>query len=486
MNALEDSIARIEISGVTCDSRRVGPGFVFAALPGTREDGRAYIGDAVRNGAAAVIVAADADVSAIAVPSAMPIIRDANPHRRYAKMAAAFHVLQPKHIGAVTGTNGKTSVAWFARQLLNAAGMSAASIGTLGMLATRPDGAAALVREGSLTTPDPDDLHRDLATVARAGVDYLAIEASSHGLQQCRLDGVRIAAAAFTNLTRDHLDYHGTEEAYVAAKRRLFSELIVDGGSAIINVDAPHAGAMLAAAQARGLEIVSVGTAKDADYQITAVTPQASGLDLRLALRGREFSCRLPLIGPFQASNAVIALALCVALGADEAAAVAGLQMLRAAPGRMHLAGRHRTGAGVFVDYAHTPDALETVLAALRLHASGRLHVVFGCGGDRDRGKRPEMGRIAARKADRVIVTDDNPRTEDAGAIRAAILAAAPGAREIADRRQAIRAAIFNLDAGDILVVAGKGHERGQIVGSDVLPFDDTNEVVAALAEAHS
>ncbi len=481
LTALDDATARTEIAGVTCDSRRVEPGFLFAALPGSQADGRAYIEDAIRKGASAIMVPAEQGPDRQTYPAGVAVIRDDNPRHRYARMAAAFHATQPAHVGAVTGTNGKTSVAWFARQLLNAAGMSAGSAGTLGMLATRPDGAEAFAQPGSLTTPDPADLHRDLAAMAAAGVDHLVMEASSHGLDQCRLDGVTIAAAAFTNLTRDHLDYHGSEGAYLAAKLRLVTELVTDGGNVIVNADAPHADAFAAAASKRSLGVIRVGSAMDADYRLVAVDPHATGFDLRLATPAREIACRLPLIGAFQASNAVIALALAVALGADEAAALAGMQMLRAAPGRMHLAGRHPSGAGIFVDYAHTPDALATVLKALRPHAERRLHVVFGCGGDRDRGKRPEMGKIATDLADRVIVTDDNPRSEDPAAIRAAIVAAAPGAEEIADRHAAIRAAIAELEAGDILVVAGKGHERGQTVAGVTHPFDDAEEVSKAL-----
>lgn len=480
LNAMDDALSRIEITGVTCDSRRVGPGYVFAALPGSKTDGRRFIDDAVRQGAAAIIVPMDAsDLPALDIP----VIREFDPRHRYAQLAAAFYGRQPAHIGAVTGTNGKTSVAWFARQLINTAGLSAANAGTLGMLGTSADGVQLAGISGTLTTPDPSDLHRDLAEIKSAGIDHLVIEASSHGLDQRRLDGVRIRACAFTNLSRDHLDYHKTEDAYLTAKLRLFDTLTIDGGQAVVNMDARFAEAFASAARRRGLEVITVGTSEGCQFRILDAQPVASGLDLHIDIEGTRHDLQMPLIGSFQASNAMVALALTSALGVSPARAVDGLARLQAAPGRMQFCGAHESGAGIYVDFAHTADALVTMLKAVRPHTRGRVHVVFGCGGDRDSGKRPEMGRAAVSHADVVIVTDDNPRTEDAADIRRQALAGAPGATEIGNRHEAIRAAIDGLAEGDVLVIAGKGHERGQIVGDQVLPFDDAEEVKSALQE---
>ena len=480
LNTQDDAIGRIDITGVTCDSRRVQPGFVFAAFPGSTVDGRDYISAAVASGAAAVIVPDDERPSPTL---GIPVVRDRDARHRYAVLAAALAGRQPGTVGAVTGTNGKTSVAWFARQLMNAAGVPAANAGTLGSLGSAPDGSTLVELPGALTTPDPADLHRDLHLLAEHGIDHLAIEASSHGLDQRRLDGVRVRAAAFTNLTRDHLDYHRTEDAYLTAKMRLFDTLVVDGGQAVVNADARFADAFIGAARRRGLEVNLVGRDDSCDVHLQSVVPHASGLDIVFNAFGTQASLTLPLVGGFQASNALVALGLVAALGIDVGKAVSGLGKLMAAPGRMQFCGAHPSGAGVFVDYAHTPDALETVLKSMRPHAAGRLHVVFGCGGDRDPGKRPLMGRAAASLADVVIITDDNPRTEDAVEIRRQILAGAPDAQEIGDRRAAINAAVEGLRSGDVLVVAGKGHERGQIVGTDVIPFDDAIEVARALAE---
>ncbi len=478
LNAMDDALSRIEITGVTCDSRRVEPGFVFAALPGSATDGRRFIDDAVKRGAAAVIVPMDGgDLPSLDIP----VIPEIDPRRRYALLAAGFYGRQPAQIGAVTGTNGKTSVAWFARQLLNRAGRPAASAGTLGMLGTAADGSIMSEIKGALTTPDPADLHRDLKTLAEAGVDHLVIEASSHGLDQRRLDGVRISACAFTNLSRDHLDYHRTEDAYLTAKLRLFDTLTVEGGQAVVNMDARFAEAFASAARRRGLEVITVGMGEDCRLRIVDTLPTPAGLDLKVEVDGTRHDLQVPLIGAFQASNAMVALGLVSALGIDPGKCIAGLGALKAAPGRMQFCGTHASGAGVYVDYAHTPDALETVLKAARPHAEGRVHVVFGCGGDRDPGKRPEMGRAATAYADVVIVTDDNPRSEDPAEIRKQAMAGAPGATEIGGRHDAIRIAIDGLEKGDVLVIAGKGHEQGQIIGDRVLPFDDVSEAKAAL-----
>lgn len=482
LNAIDDIWGRLEITGVTCDSRRVEPGYVFAAFPGSQVDGRNFIADAVARGAAAVIVP-DEDDTDYAVD--VPIIRDRDARRRYATLAAGFAGRQPQHIAAVTGTNGKTSVAWFARQLLNASGVAAGSAGTLGMLGTSADGDELHRIDGSLTTPDSSDLHRDLKAMAECGVEHLVLEASSHGLDQRRLDGVRVQACAFTNLSRDHLDYHGTEDAYLTAKLRLFDTLVMDGGVAVVNTDARYAEAFASAAQRRGLQLLTVGSGRQADYRLLRQQAVPAGLEISLEICGEEHSATVPLIGGFQNENAMVALGLSVALGAELDRAFAGLSTLKPAPGRMEFCG-HKGTASIYVDYAHTPDAIETALQAIRPHARGRVHAIYGCGGDRDPGKRPEMGRATAENADIVYLTDDNPRTEDPASIRKAAMVGSPHAIEIGDRMSAIREAIAGLQDGDVLVVTGKGHEQGQTVGDQVLLFDDRNAVRQVLAELPS
>ncbi len=479
LNAIDDVWGRLEITGVTCDSRRVEPGYVFAAFPGSVVDGRDFIADAVARGAVAVVIPDEDDTD---YGAGVPIIRDRDARHRYATLAAGFAGRQPQHIAAVTGTNGKTSVAWFARQLLNASGIAAGSAGTLGMLGTSATGDEMHRVEGSLTTPDPSDLHRDLKAMAESGVEHLVLEASSHGLDQRRLDGVRVQACAFTNLSRDHLDYHGTEDAYLTAKLRLFDTLVMDGGVAVVNTDARYAEAFTSAAQRRGLQVLTVGSSYQADYNLLGQQAVPAGLEITVKISGEEFSATVPLIGGFQAENALVALGLAVALGAELDRAFAGLSTLKSAPGRMELCG-HKGTAGVYVDYAHTPDAIETALQAIRPHTQGRVHAIYGCGGDRDPGKRPEMGRAAAENADIVYLTDDNPRGEDPALIRKAAMAGSPDAIEIGDRMSAIREAIANLQDGDVLVVTGKGHEQGQTVGDHVLPFDDRDAVRQILAE---
>jgi UDP-N-acetylmuramoyl-L-alanyl-D-glutamate--2,6-diaminopimelate ligase len=459
-----------EIAGVTADSRQVRPGYLFAALPGSRADGRTFISAALAAGAAAVL--APKDVAEL--PAA--VVHDPDLRRAYALAASAFYDAQPDVCVAVTGTNGKTSVATFCRQIFERLGRSAASMGTLGVQA----GDAHLTPPG-LTTPDAADVSRLLADLAGRGVTRLALEASSHGIEQRRLDGVRLAAAGFTNLTQDHLDYHGTMGAYRAAKLRLFQELLPAGGVAVLNADSEHVKAFADAALAAGHRTLTVGEA-GADLTLAAREPLADGQRLTIAAEGRTFDIHLPLVGAFQASNALVAAGLCIAVGEAVEAVLQALEHLAGAPGRLQHVGAGPRGGEAYVDYAHTPDGLETVLQALRPHARGRLIAVIGAGGDRDRTKRPLMGAAAARLADIVLVTDDNPRSEDPAAIRAAILEAAPGAREIGDRRAAIRAAVALLQDGDVLVVAGKGHEQGQAVGGQVLPFDDVAETSDALA----
>jgi UDP-N-acetylmuramoyl-L-alanyl-D-glutamate--2,6-diaminopimelate ligase len=465
--------ANPEITGVTCDSRRVAPGYLFAAIPGAAQDGRDYIPDALARGASAILAP-----PGTRLPDGYettPVLDTDNPRRRYALLAARFYPKQPETVAAVTGTNGKTSVASFLRQIWKHAGFHAASAGTLGIQSD------VFNRDDGLTTPDPADLHADLTHLAELEVDHLALEASSHGLDQCRLDGVRVAAGAFTNLTRDHLDYHGSLDAYFQAKRRLFDALVADGGAAVINADDAHGAELIAAAQARHLRVRTYGE-RGVDFKLLDARPDAGGQHLKIMVDGVEREVFLPLAGRFQAMNALCALGLATVTGVAADVALGALAILTGAPGRMELVGEKPGGGAVYVDYAHTPDALETVLTALRPHAEGALAVVFGCGGDRDKGKRPEMGRIASELADRVIVTDDNPRSEDAQSIRTEILAAAPGASEIADRAEAIETAVDGLSAGEVLVIAGKGHERGQIVGAKTLPFDDRAVARNALA----
>ena len=463
-----------EFRGLAADSREVKPGFLFAALAGSKTDGARFIEDAVKRGAVAVLgVASLADQ---AKRFGVRFIPDENPRLRLAQLAAEFYAAQPRTIAAVTGTNGKTSVASFVRQIWAFQGRRAASLGTLGI--DSPSGHVSLGH----TTPDPIHLHAELARLQQEGVEHLAMEASSHGLDQFRLDGVRIAAAGFTNITRDHLDYHATFENYLSAKLRLFTELVNKAGAAVVNMDAEHAQDFVAAAQQRRLRLLSVGVSGES-LRLTAQTPHASGQNLTLAYGGHEYRIALPLAGSFQASNAMVAAGLALGIGDPADRVFPALETLKGAPGRLELVARTRDGAAIYVDYAHTPDAIITVLTALRPHVEGRLHIVFGCGGDRDRGKRPLMGEAATRYADAVIVTDDNPRSEIPAAIRQEIIASAPGAREIGGRAEAIRAGVAALGAKDALVLAGKGHEDYQIVGSDVLPFSDRAEAVKAARE---
>jgi UDP-N-acetylmuramoyl-L-alanyl-D-glutamate--2,6-diaminopimelate ligase len=459
----------IEAEGVTADSRKVKPGFLFVAIAGAKADGAHFARQAVNAGAIAVA----AEQRPEALSDAVAFIRVNNPRRTLALAAAKFFPRQPKTIAAVTGTSGKTSVAAFTRQIWSTLGYQAASIGTIGVVSPKGE------RYGSLTTPDPIELHRTLDQLAGEGVTHLALEASSHGLDQHRLDGVRIAAGAFTNLSRDHLDYHPTIEAYLAAKLHLFENLIVAGGTAVIGVDDCYAGQVVDIAKKRGLKIIGVGE-HSADIKLVSGSIDGFAQMITVAHDGRTYKVRLPLVGAFQVQNAGIAAGLAIATGAEPARVFAALEKLTGAKGRLELAGT-RNGAPIFIDYAHKPDALKKALESLRPYARGKLIVVFGAGGDRDTGKRSIMGRIAAENADRVIVTDDNPRSENPAAIRAAILADAPGAAEISDRAEAIRTAIAELEAGDALLIAGKGHEAGQIIGDRTVPFSDHGAVAAAL-----
>ena len=473
-----------DIRGLTADSRAVRPGFLFAALPGSKLDGRSFVDDAVARGAVAVLT--DDPAPLLRLGRQHPpvhVIFDANPRRRLARMAARFYAPQPETLVAVTGTNGKTSVTAFARQIWRQLGHRAASLGTIGIVG--PD----FEQPGALTTPDPVTLHRELNILARSGIDHVALEASSHGLDQYRLDGLELSAAAFTNLTRDHLDYHRDMEAYFRAKARLFTELLPPDATAVLNADSAEAARLGQLCRQRGQTVLTFGTAPGADLRLVAARPLDARQELRLQVFGEHRELVLPLVGGFQASNALAALGLAIATGAPVERALDALAALEGVPGRLQHVATHPNGAPVIVDYAHTPDALETVLDALRAHCRGRLVVVFGCGGERDAGKRPQMGEIAQRLADRVIVTDDNPRGEDAAAIRRAILARCPGAEEVGDRAQAIRRGLALLEPGDMLLLAGKGHERGQIVAGVTHPFEDAaaaREAVAALGGAVS
>jgi len=407
------------------------------------------------------------------LPANVAFVPVRNARRALALAAAKFFPRQPDTIAAVTGTSGKTSVAAFTRQIWSTLGYQAASIGTVGVVSPKGE------TYGSLTTPDPVELHRTLDGLAGEGVTHLALEASSHGLDQHRLDGVRIKAGAFTNLSRDHLDYHQTIEAYLAAKLRLFDALISPGGSAVIGIDDCYAGQVVEAAARRGLKILTVGEHGE-DIKLIGGAIDGFAQTITIAHSGHKYKVKLPLVGAFQVQNASIAAGLAIATGGEPARVFAALEKLQGAKGRLEMAGV-KNGAPIFIDYAHKPDALKKALEALRPYAGGRLVVVFGAGGDRDQGKRPIMGRIAAENADRVIVTDDNPRSEQAAAIRAAILITAPGAIEIGDRAEAIRKTIGELKTGDVLLIAGKGHETGQIVGDRIIPFSDHEAVAAAL-----
>jgi UDP-N-acetylmuramoyl-L-alanyl-D-glutamate--2,6-diaminopimelate ligase len=459
----------VAIAGLTADSREVRPGWLFAALRGSRADGSRFIADAVARGAAAVLCAEGTQPE---VAGGVPLLVSAEPRRALALMAARFYGVQPETVVAVTGTSGKTSVADFARQIFAALGHTSASLGTIGLVAP---GAHCY---GSLTSPDPVTLHGTLAELARAGVTHLALEASSHGLDQHRLDGLRLKAAAFTNLGHDHLDYHPSVKAYLAAKLRLFSEVLPPDGVAVVNADSEHAGEVIAVARNAGRRVMTVGRAGET-LTLEALEPERFAQRLRVRHAAGTSEVRLPLLGAYQAGNALLAAGLAIAAGEAPARVLPTLADLSGVKGRLEVMGRVRGGI-VVIDYAHKPDALAAALKALRPFAPGKLVCVFGCGGDRDRAKRPAMGQIAAAFADTVIVTDDNPRSEDPRAIRAAILAGAPSAREIGDRAEAILAGSRLLGAGDLLLVAGKGHETGQIVGDTVIPFSD-HEVVRSL-----
>jgi UDP-N-acetylmuramoyl-L-alanyl-D-glutamate--2,6-diaminopimelate ligase len=460
--------APFEVGGINADSRLVGRGEVFFALPGAHTHGDAFIGMAVERGAAYIVTDRKPEHD-----PPLPVVIVPDVRAAYAMAAARWFAPQPQVMAAVTGTNGKTSVAAFTRQIWAACGLAGASVGTLGIETGRG------LEPGSLTTPDPLSLHRALGRLKADCIDHVALEASSHGLDQRRLDGLRFQAVGFTNLTRDHLDYHRDMQAYADAKLRLFRELTAEGGSAVINADDPAYEQFLFAALDRGATVMTVGR-EGGWFEVTSIETEGFGQRVAGRLVGEPAEFRLPLTGRFQVANALVALGLAVATGAPARQALAALGNLKGARGRLELVGQVGDGA-VFVDYAHTPDALRNAIESLRPYARGRLTVVFGCGGDRDKGKRPQMGAIARELADRVIVTDDNPRTEDAATIRAEILAAADGAEEIGDRRAAIEQAIAGIGPSDVVLIAGKGHEDYQIVGTTRHHFSDHEIIAQAL-----
>jgi UDP-N-acetylmuramoyl-L-alanyl-D-glutamate--2,6-diaminopimelate ligase len=454
-----------QVTGFAIDHRKVAPGTVFGAFQGAVVNGEEFIPAAVSAGAIAVVARPQAKVERAAH------IADPVPRRAFARLAAQFFRPVPETIVAVTGTNGKTSTVEMTRQIWRMCGERAASIGTLGV--TTPDESVST----GLTTPDIVTFLSNIAGLAREGVTHVAYEASSHGLSQYRNEGLAVVAGAFANLSRDHLDYHADMEDYFAAKMRLFSEVVSDGGTAVIWADDEWSGRVLKRVRERGLRLVTVGQHGD-DIRLLGAEPGQLGQELEIEIGGRNAVVMLPLIGAYQAANALTAAGLVLATGGDPARIVDALGRLQPVRGRLERATISISGAPVYVDYAHTPDALGAAIEALRPHVEGRLILVFGAGGDRDQGKRAPMGAVATELADVVIVTDDNPRGEDAGAIRAAVLAGAgPEAREVADRRAAIAAAIAEAGRDDIVLIAGKGHEQGQIVGAGdamrVLPFDD-------------
>ena len=474
--AAGDSGLGCDVTGLSSDSRKIVAGAAFFALSGSKADGRAFIAEAVARGAAAVI----AETAPEAAMPGVAFVKVADARRALALAAARFFARQPETIAAITGTSGKTSVSVFVRQIWQALGYRAASLGTIGLVAP------SNVAYGALTTPDPVTLHETLAGLAADGVTHLALEASSHGLDQRRLDGLHLAAAAFTNLSRDHLDYHADLDAYLAAKLRLFEVLLPVGRPAVIDADSDVAERVEAACRARGLDVLTVGRRGTA-LRLVEARQDDLATALTLAHGGRRLSLRLPLSGDFQVQNALVAAGLALATGGAPDTIFAALEKLEGVPGRLELVGRYRD-APIFVDYAHKPDALDKVLRSLRPLTKGRLIAVFGCGGDRDQGKRPIMGELAARLADVVIITDDNPRSEAPAAIRGAIRegasrVAGANLREIGDRGTAIVEAIALLAPGDALLIAGKGHETGQIVGDKVLPFSDQQSVRAALKD---
>ena len=467
----------VEITGISVDSRDVKPGYLFAAMPGVRVHGGEFIQYALRQKAGAILTdKAGAAIAADEIAAAnVPVVVAQDPRQTLAYAAALWFGAQPEFMIAVTGTNGKTSVSTFVRQIWIAMGIKAANLGTTGV-------EGAYTAPLNHTTPEPITLHRVLAEMAGAGVTHAAMEASSHGLEQRRLDGVRLKAAGFTNFTQDHLDYHKTFEEYFNAKAGLFSRVLGMDGTAVINMDDPKGAVIAGIARDHGQRLIRVGKSEDADLRMIGQRFDSTGQDLRFEWQGKVHQARLDLIGGFQAENVMVAMGLVIACGGEPAEVFDTLQELTTVRGRMQLAATRDNGAAVFVDFAHTPDAVATALTAMRPHVMGRLIVVLGAGGDRDPGKRILMGQAAANHADVVFVTDDNPRTEAPADIRAMVMAGCPDATEVGDRAEAILRGVDALQPGDALLIAGKGHESGQTVGDDVLPFDDVEQASVAVA----
>jgi len=458
-----------QVVGLTCDSREVKPGFVFAALPGTVTDGRKFIESALEKGASAIVSTGDMDLP-------VPYLASAEPRVAYAQMAAKLYAGQPKTLVAMTGTNGKSSTVEFLRQIWAYAGKQAACFGTLGVQA--PKGYRPLTH----TTPDAVALHKTLSELSSEGVTHAAMEASSHGLDQYRLDAVQITAAGFTNLTQDHFDYHADAEDYFLAKARLFAGLTPANAPVVINTNDEYGQRLVKMCEERGQDVMQVGWSGQ-DIRIDEVMPRAASQMITLVVKGERHKIELPLAGEFQVLNAISALGLAMVTGVEKGTALKALENLAGVAGRMERAGQTKDGAPIFVDFAHTEDGLDKLLRSVRPHTMGKIVVAFGCGGDRDPDKRPKMGKVAAKLADDVIVTDDNPRTEDAATVRKAVLKGCPDAAEIGDRAAAIREGIKRLAPQDCLVIAGKGHEQGQIVGTEVIPFSDVEQVKLALKE---
>lgn len=466
-------IKSLNAVGVTCDSRVVKPGMIFAALPGTVVDGRDYIPQAIEKGVVAIIAVPETETGTV------PLISDENPRLRYAKMARVFFPKQPKTLVAMTGTNGKSSTVEFLRQIWAYAGLEAACFGTLGVMSSK--GYAPM----SHTTPDAVALHKTLNDLAEQGVTHAAMEASSHGLVQYRMDAVDVVASGFSNLTQDHFDYHKDMDDYFEAKARLFSELTPSDAPVVINVDGDYGKELVRRSKARGQAVTTIGWHGN-DIRIAEIMPHAASQDMTLIIEGKRHKVNLPLAGEFQSLNAVQALALALKTGVSLEQGLQGLENIKGVAGRLEPAGQTAEGAPVFVDFAHTEDGLDKLLRSVRPHTMGKIVIVFGCGGDRDPDKRPKMGAVAAKLADDVIVTDDNPRTENPDAIREAVMKGCPDAQNIGAREAAIRLGIERLGPKDCLVIAGKGHERGQIIGTEVIPFSDVDVARRILAEAQS
>lgn len=466
--SISDPLLSLDLSpvtGITADSRHVKPGNIFVALPGTKADGKQFIDQAIASGASMII---SPDVAPASAP--VTYIQHVNPRLALSMLAARFYQKQPETIVAVTGTNGKTSIAHFCRLIWQHMGCESASIGTIGVMDRQNSFVAS--NGASLTTPDPVTLHQALRKLSENGVTHLALEASSHGLDQYRLDGVRVGAAAFTNLSRDHLDYHHTFEAYLAAKMHLFDRVMAPGGVAVLNADSECFEQIASICRARNHKVISYGR-QGKELRIVRLVPRSEGQSIFFEMDGEEHHIITGLVGEFQAENLLAALGLVIGSGGDKEKALEALASLPSVPGRMERVYNPRSQGQIFVDYAHTPDALEKALLSLRPHTEGWLTVILGCGGDRDKGKRPQMGAIAARLADTAIVTDDNPRSEDPETIRREVMEGCPRALNIGDRKEAISYAISQMHEGDVLLIAGKGHEKTQTIGSQVIPFDD-------------